>query len=311
MLKYIQKNNYYFLLHFTVFLWGFTGILGKLIKTDSTTIVILRTLIASVVIYLYLALKGKLKRVKRKNLVGYLGIGGLIAIHWVTFFESIKVSNVSVALICLASSSFFVAILEPIIYGKKIKTYELLLGLTVISGLSMIFNFESEYELGIILSLCSAFFAALFTVLNAKFVKEDDAAHITLYEMLGAFVCTAIYYSLQDNTMMSILTMDNLDWFYTIILGTICTAFAFLMGVYVMKELSPYTITISINMEPIYSILLALVIFKEDEKMSLGFYLGGLVILFTIFMNAYLKSKERKQKKMLTVNNNLDEKSPF
>ncbi len=305
MLKYIQKNHYYLLLHFTVFLWGFTGILGKVIKTDSTTIVILRTLIAFIVILIYLALKGKLKKIQRRNLISYLGIGGIIAVHWVTFFESIKVSNVSVALICLASASFFVAILEPIIYGKKLKTYELILGLTVISGLSMIFNFESEYSLGIILSLCSAFFAALFTVLNARFVKEDNAAHITLYEMLGAFIFTSIYYSLQDQSMMGIFSMDGLDWLYIIILGTICTAFAFLTGVYVMRELSPYTISISVNMEPIYSILLALLFFQEDEKMSFGFYLGGLVILLTIFMNAYLKSKERKRKLMvITANEN-------
>ncbi len=296
MLNYIRKNHYYFLLHCTVFLWGFTGILGKLIQTDSTTIVISRTFIAFIIIYLYLALKGKIKKIERKNLVSYLGIGGIIAIHWVTFFESIKVSNVSVALICLASSSFFVAILEPIIYRKKIKTYELLLGLTVIAGLSMIFNFESQYSLGIILSLCSAFFAALFTVLNAKFVQNDDAAHITLYEMLGAFLFTLIYYGLQDQPIDGIMSLSNMDWLYIIILGTICTAFAFLMGVYVMKELSPYTISISINMEPIYSILLALLFFHEDEKMSFGFYMGGLVILLTIFMNAYLKSKERKRK---------------
>ncbi len=307
MSNYIKKNHYYFLLHFTVFLWGFTGILGKLIQTDSTTIVILRTLIASVSIYLYLALKGKLKKVKKNNLISYIGIGGIIAVHWVTFFESIKVSNVSVALICLASASFFVAILEPIIYRKKIKTYELLLGLTVIFGLSLIFNFESQYELGIILSLCSAFFAALFTVLNAKYVHKDDAAHITLYEMLGAFIFTTIYYSLQDQALLGITSMSNFDWLYTILLGTICTAFAFLMGVYVMKELSPYTISISVNMEPIYSILLALILFQEDEKMSLGFYFGGLVILLTIFMNAYLKSKERKKKNpVIEVQNNLD-----
>jgi len=300
--SFFARYKFFILLHFTVFLWGFTGVLGKLIDGSSLQITILRTSIAFFSLLIYLILKGKLKSIAINKMIQYLGVGSIIGFHWYAFFESIEQSNVSVALTCLASASLFVAILNPFI-GKQrtFKLYEVLLGLMAILGIYIVFSFEGEYTLGIILGLITSFLGAVFTIINGNFIdRGDDATIITLYEMLGACLTIGIC-SLFSSDFTLNFTFGYDDWIYIFILGTLCTAFAFLLGIYVMKEVSAYTVTMTVNLEPIYSIAMALIIFKEDEHMSEGFYLGASIIMMSIFLNGIITKRIRKKGKNGTV----------
>lgn len=293
-MSFIKKYEDHIALHATILVWGFTGILGKLISIPSTHIVFYRMGIAMLSLFIYLQWKKKLHLPNKKKLASFLGVGIIIALHWISFFEAVHVSNVSVTLTCLATATFFTALFEPIVFKKKPVVYELLLGLLVIVGLYIIFEFESKYSYGILLSLFSAAMAALFNVLNGKLIEKNEASIISTYEMFGGFAIVSIYLFIFSDKPIGSVTPNFNEWFYLILLGTICTAIAFLIAVKVLKNLSPYTVSISINMEPIYSIILALLFFGESERMTPAFYLGALIILGTIFINAILKRRKKR-----------------
>jgi len=290
-MKLTSKLHYYIVLHITIILWGFTSILGKLLSMTSTAIVIDRMVIAYLALASMLFFRKK-ELVKREYLWQMYAVGVITAAHWATFFEALKVSNISVTLCCLASCSFFVSLIQPFFLKTKLKFYEVVLGLFVILGIYIIFTFESDYSLGIILSLISSFLAAIFSVWNAKFIKHNSAFSITLNEMLAGSIAMILYYILTGDFSLQEIIPVGIDWFYIMILGIFCTAIAFLLGTEVLKKLSPFTVSISINLEPVYAILLALYIFGESEVMSLEFYIGASIILATIMANAFLKSKE-------------------
>jgi len=290
-MKLTSKLHYYIVLHITIILWGFTSILGKLLSMTSTAIVIDRMVIAYVTLASMLFVRKK-ELVKRKYRLQMYVVGVITAAHWVTFFEALKVSNISVTLCCLASCSFFVSLIQPVFLKTKLKLYEVVLGLFVILGIYIIFTFESDYSLGIILSLISSFLAAIFSVWNAEFIKHNSAFSITLNEMLAGSVAMILYFILTGDFSLQEIIPVGIDWFYIMILGVFCTAIAFLLGTEVLKKLSPFTVSISINLEPVYAILLALYIFGESEIMSLEFYIGASIILATIVVNAFFKSKE-------------------
>ena len=287
-----KKSHYYFILHATVFVWGFTGILGKLINMPSQYIVIDRMLIAFLSLAIYGIFSKQNELISNTSKVQMLFVGLITAAHWATFFEALKVSNVSVTLCCLASCSFFVAVIEPIFLKTKIKLYELILSIFVITGISIIFAFENEFSLGIILSIISALLAAIFSVWNAILIKENSSHSIALYNMLGGVLTMTFYLIVTGQFSLSLMIPKGFDWIYIFILGVICTAIAFLLGIEVLKKLSPFTVSITTNLEPIYGVILALFIFGETEIMSFEFYLGALIILMTILVNSYLKSKE-------------------
>lgn len=290
----MTRLQYQLLLHLIILIWGFTGILGKVIEVSSLATVWYRMLIAfvGVLIYLYYA---KIDfRVNLKHMLQFLGVGVIVALHWVLFFESLKVSTVSVTLTTLAASALFASIQAPILFRQKIIWYELLLGLLVIVGLLLIFQFETQYSWGIVLGLGSAFCGALFTTLNGKLIANGHKPRvISMYEMLGGFLIISVYSLLFQPDIWAVLPSTS-DWIYLLILGLVCTAFAFVVSVEVMRELSSYTVIISTNLEPIYSIILALIFFGDKEKMSGGFYIGALIILSTIFLNAWLKNRTKK-----------------
>tara|TARA_B110000977_G_scaffold137738_1_gene174961 strand:+ start:213 stop:1091 length:879 start_codon:yes stop_codon:yes gene_type:complete len=290
-MKLTKKIHYYLVLHLTIIIWGFTGILGTLISLPSSAIVIDRMLIAYLALASMLLFRKK-EFVEKKIRWQMLIVGVITAGHWLTFFESLKVSNVSVTLCCLASCSFFVSLLQPLFNNSKLKPYELVLGLFVILGIYIIFTFESDFSLGIILSLISAFLAAIFSVWNANLIKYNSAFTITLNEMLAGWIAMFLYFSFKDDFDLHQIIPHGIDWLYILVLGVICTAIAFLLGTAVLKELSAFTVSISVNLEPIYGILLALWIFGESEEMSMEFYFGAGIILSTILANAYFKSKE-------------------
>lgn len=284
------------LLHLIILIWGFTGILGKVIELPSFDIVWYRMAIAFVGILIWLKAINFNMRASAKSVLKFLGVGLVVAAHWITFFYAIKVSTVSVALATLASATLFTSFLEPLFFKKRIVFYEVIFGVCVIAGLILIFNFETQYALGIAVALLSAFLASVFTVINGKLVSEGEKPRImTLYEMLGGFTGITLYYLITGNNSI----LENLpalsDVFYLVILGLICTAFAFLVSIDVMRVLSPFTVSISINMEPVYSIVLALIIFGDDERMSVGFYAGAALIMVTILINAAVKRRLRKK----------------
>jgi drug/metabolite transporter (DMT)-like permease len=288
----LTKYKDHIWLHITVVIFGLTGVLGKLISTDSYLLVWYRVGIAVICLLIYFWLTKYSLKVSKKELIRILLVGVVIAVHWVTFFEAIKQSNVSVALVCFSSSTLFTALIEPIYFKRRIKAYELIFGLLIIVGLYFIFSFEFKYLTGMILSVFSAALASWFTVLNGVLIKKTKAKIISFYELLGAFIIVSIYLLINSQGDISQFAVPLADLKWLIILGTLCTAFAFIMSVEVMKKIAPYTVSISINMEPIYSIVLALLIWPESETMSYGFYMGTLIVIATIFLNALFKKKK-------------------
>lgn len=247
-------------------------------------------LIASVGILLFVALTKRKLKTSLSNGAKYIATGLVTALHWVCFFEAIKVSNVSIALTSLASVSLFVALLEPLIFKRRILPYELILGCFTILGLGIIFQAETTYALGITIGIISAFLAAVFSTLNGTFVKHDKPTLITTYEMIGGTIGITAYFAISDG-FESFVIPTGIDWVWLLILGLVCTSMAFVVSIEVLKELSPFTASMSINLEPIYSIIFALLIFQEDEYMSPLFYLGAIIVIGNIFLNGVIKKK--------------------
>lgn len=293
----MQNDNIksYLLLHLIVFIWGFTAVLGALISLDALPLVWWRMSIAVLLIFSYMYYKKISFKIANRTKVLMLIAGLIIALHWLTFFKAIKVSNVSVTLACLSTGAFFTSFLEPIFYGRKVIWYEVFFGLLVISGLYIIFNVEGNYWLGIILALTSAFLSALFSVINGKFAKEYNASTISFYELLGGVLFLSFYLLLSNQFTQDFFVLSLNDFGWLFILASVCTAYAFIASVAVMKHLSPYTVMLTINLEPVYGIILALFIFQEKEKMNPQFYIGASIILLTVILNGVIKNIEKKK----------------
>jgi drug/metabolite transporter (DMT)-like permease len=283
------------LLHLIVFIFGFTGIIGRFIETGSDVLVWWRMAIAAVAIAIFSYSFGKINKPLSVNALSYCIIGFIIAAHWVTFFEAIKQANVSVTLACLSATTFITAFLEPLFFKRRIDKFEIIFGVMVVAGLVMIFSFETEYKTGIIIALCSAFLASLFTTLNGKMIQKDNPYRISLVEMMAGVLGISIWLIINGKFNLSMVQLPAMDWFWIIILGTIATAFAFVVSVKVMEELTPFTVTLSINLEPVYGIVLAFFIFGDSEKMTLGFYGGTVLILLALYLNALLRRRRRRK----------------
>ena len=299
----MQENNFknYLLLHLIVFIWGFTAILGALITIDAIPLVWYRMLLAVLFIAIYFLWKKKSFKVDRAGLLKFFFTGVVIALHWVFFFKAIKVSNVSVALVTMSTGAFFTALIEPVFFKRKINALEMFLGLLVIAGLYIIFNFESQYKLGIIYALIASFLGALFAVLNGLFIKKYTADTISFYQLFFGVIFITMYLLFTNSFSVNFFQITASDWMYLIVLSSICTAYAFIASVQVMKYLSPYTVMLTINLEPIYAIVLALFIFGDKEQMSSTFYLGAFIVLFVVLLNGIIKNrsilKEKFQQK--------------
>lgn len=294
----ISRNSNLLILHITVLVWGFTGILGALISINEIHLVWYRVLIASVSLFIYFLFTKTNYKITSKIFLRLFFTGAIVGLHWVLFFGSIKASTVSVAMVCLSSLTLFTAILEPILNKTKISKLEILVGLFIIGGIYLIFKFETQYKTGIIMGLTSALCASLFSIINSKQVKNRPAPIISFYELLGAFFWISIYLFF-INGYNSSMKLSLSDGIYLFILGTICTSVAYVAGVSVMKELSAFRVALITNLEPVYAIILALIIFGKDEHMTNGFYTGACIILGSIFLFPIVKNKieNRKLKK--------------
>ena len=284
----------YLHLHLIVFIWGFTAILGALISLDALPLVWFRMLFAVGFIAIYIIYKKMSLKISKKAALQFLFAGLIIALHWFTFFKAIKISNISVTLACLSTGAFFTSLLEPILYGKKIVWYEVFFGLIVVFGLYIIFNVEANYLYGMLIALTSAFLSALFAVINSKFVKKYDPIVISFYELSGGVLFFSFLLLFTNSFTPNFFSLSPNDIMYLMILSSICTAYAFIASTAIMKFLSPYTVMLTINLEPIYGIILAVLIFKEKEKMSLEFYIGACIILLTVMLNAVIKSYQKR-----------------
>ncbi|MDX1752343.1 MAG: DMT family transporter [Salinimicrobium sediminis] len=298
-----DKLRSYLHFHFIVFIWGFTAVLGALITLDAVPLVWYRMLLASGFIYLWIKFRKKKLRLAPKRVMVMLIAGVVIAAHWLTFFGAIKVSNVSITLALLSTGAFFTSFLEPIFYKRKVIWYEILFGLVVICGLYIIFKVETEYIAGILLALLSAFLSAVFSLINGKLAQKEDASVISFYELLTGTAAITIYLLIITFSGSSTAGFSNeffdvsaMDWTYLLILASVCTAYAFIASVAVMKHLSPYTIMLTINLEPVYGILLAFWIFGSEEAMNPGFYYGAAIILSTVILNGFLKTRRKFKK---------------
>lgn len=285
------KSN--LLLHLIVFIWGFTAILGNLITLEALPLVWYRIVIAVVTLMLLFAFKRQSVKDSRSNIVKFLAAGIVIAFHWLTFFWAIKVSNVSVTLACLSTGAFFTSILEPIFYKRKIIAYEVFFGFIVVCALGLIFSVSTEYVEGIILALIAACLSAIFSIINGKLAHHSSASVITFYEMIGGLLILSLYLLFSGGFTVEFFNVTASDWLWLLVLGTFCTAFAFIGSVYVMKFITPFTVMLTVNLEPVYGIFLAILIFKDSEKMSTEFYIGALLILSTVVLNAIVKNRKK------------------
>lgn len=293
----LRQNNQSALveLHFVVFIWGFTAILGKLITLEALQLVWYRMILALLGVYAFARYTKVGIRLPRKEQLMLLATGLIIAAHWVTFYHAIKISNVSVTLACFSSGAFFASIFEPLLYKRKIIWYEMLLGVVAIIGLYLIFSFEADYIAGMITAIISAALAALFAVINGQYAKRYNATVVSVYEMAGGVLGLSILMLLGTGYASGSYAISGSDFGYLAILAIVCTAYPFIASIRLMRKITPYTFVLSVNMEPIYGIVLAFFIFGESEKMTGPFYLGTAVILGTLFVNAALKHYFRRK----------------
>ncbi|MEJ2112819.1 MAG: DMT family transporter [Flavobacteriaceae bacterium] len=290
-------------LHFLVFIAGFTGILGELISIKAVPLVWIRMIIASVILFVFIKFTKTNIKIPLKKILMLSFAGIVIALHWITFFGSIDASNVSIALTMFSTGAFFASFIEPIIYKRKIIWYEILFGLLVVIGVLIITKSELKYLNGIILGILSALFASIFAVLNGKFIEQHSPTAISFYEFISGVLFITIFMLIGNFSFekeVFILTAEDL--LYLFILGSVCTAYAFIAAVKVMRHISPYTVVLTYNLEPVYGIILALMLFPEKEKMSSSFYYGASIIILTVLINGILKNVRKLKRKQSTLN---------
>ncbi|WP_294825202.1 DMT family transporter [uncultured Flavobacterium sp.] len=307
----------YIHLHFIVFVWGFTAVLGALITLDALPLVWFRMCIGVSLIFLFAIVAKTGLKVSKKAFFWFLLAGLVIALHWYSFFQAIKVSNISITLACLSTGALFATLLESVVYGRRLILQEIIMGLVVVVGLCIIIYGEHLHKIlddpyrwseilaggssgpghywGIGLALVSAFLSASFSIINGKFAKEYNPVAISFYELLGGIFFFSAYLLFAGKFTVEFFSLTAEDWMWLGILGSFCTAYAFIASVHVMKVISPYTVMLTINMEPVYGIILALIVFSEKEKMGPAFYVGALIILSTVIINGILKNRVKNE----------------
>ncbi|MEZ4777446.1 MAG: EamA family transporter [Bacteroidia bacterium] len=284
-----ERGRAYLLLHIAIVLYGFTGILGRLIQLEGVVLVWYRMVITLISLCLFPGLIKKAVSLPKATILKITGLGVLLSIHWVTFFDGIRFSNVSITLSCLASTAFFTSIFEPLVFKRRIQWREMLLGAIVIVGFVFMFNATGgKYLFGMGISILSAVIVALVGVGNKVLVSKEDPLSITLLEfaggVLGLTLMLPVYLYFLPET---VLIPRTIDLFYLIILALLCTTLAYNLNMYAIRHISAYTSALSINLEPIYAMIMAWLIFREDKELSPGFYAGAAIILLSVFLNAW------------------------
>ena len=284
-------------LHIAVFLAGFTAVLGRLITLNEGLLVWYRLLITVLVLAVILYVKKEFKKIDAKDIFRMAGVGGIIAFHWVTFYGSIKYGNISVALVCLSAAGFFSALIEPVLFKKKIVLAEVLLGLLAIAGIYIIFDFHPKFKLGIAYGILAALGAAIFPMFNKQLIKEFSPRTLTFYELFGGFVILSLllpfYLKFTPNSYY-IPTVTDFGWL--IILAVICTVLCFDLQLKALRKISAFTSNLMYNLEPLYGIVLAFIFFGEGKSFHKEFYIGVALILLAIVLQMFRLLKQAKIK---------------
>lgn len=283
-------------LHMAVFLAGFTGVLGRLITLNAALLVWYRLLITVLVLWVIVLLKRNGRQISLAGMARITGVGVIVALHWVSFYASIKYANVSVALVCFSALGFFTAILEPLITRKPFNRNELLLGLLVIAGIYLIFQFDPQYKTGIIIGLISALLASLFTVFNRLLVQRYKPETVTLYQLSGGFFFLTLLLPFYLHFVPAghmIPTLADTGWL--LVLALFCTVWAFNLSMNALKKISAFTVNLTYILEPLYGIALAFLIYREDKYLSSSFYVGLFLILLSVVLQTWLVYRSRKK----------------
>jgi drug/metabolite transporter (DMT)-like permease len=288
-------NKHYWLLHLLVFIWGFSPVLGRFITVGAWQLVWFRILFTIVAMYGWLKLKGYDFKISSKNFFRLAGIGVIIAIHWLSFYEAIKVSNISVTMVAFSTGTLFSSFIEPLFYKRRMRAYEIFIGFVIIAAIGMIFSIETQFWLGIVLGIVAAFTSALFSVLNGLMIKELRSGTISMYELSAALVAITIYLALTGGFTPGFFVLDTTSVVGLLLLSLGCTVFPFLASVDLAKHISPYTIVLTVNLETVYGIIWAILFFHENKEVKPTFYIGVFIILLAILLNSYLKRKAEKK----------------
>ncbi len=289
--KYFDSYRHHLLLHLVVFIWGWTGIIGKLINIHAVPLVWARIWLTIIFILIAIIISKESLVINRKRIIQLFLVGFLIALHWIFFYRTIQISTVSIAVICLSTSTFFNAILTPLLFKERTPIYQYIIGIIVILAIAYIFNFQPGYEYALLMGVVSAFFSAAFTTINGKISKNYTPLMFSFYELLGGVILLSPFIIFNTNFSLSIMNAGVKDWLWLTLLASVCTAFPFIATAKILKHIKSFTVILAINLEPVYTIIFAWMIFGESEKMNLQFYIGTGVILCTLFLNAYLKTK--------------------
>jgi drug/metabolite transporter (DMT)-like permease len=283
-------------LHIAVLLAGITGVLGKLISLNEGLLVWYRLLLTAPSLWLLALLRRQSIRIGGRDIWRIIGIGGIAALHWVAFYGSIKYSNVSVGLLCFSAVGFFTALIEPLVLRHRLDVVELLLGLLVIAGIFLIFHVDPHYKIGIGVGLISALLGSLFPVLNKRILRRVPAETVTLYELSGGFLVLTLLMPLYLWFFPAPSLLPNrTDWIWLLILAWACTVLAFNLSMSALQKISAFTVNLSYNLEPVYGIILAFLLFREDKYLSKGFYIGFVLILLSIVLQTLrLRRKQLK-----------------
>jgi drug/metabolite transporter (DMT)-like permease len=285
----------YIELHAAVFLFGFTGVLGDVISLEATMLVWHRMWMTAIMMFVYVWFIGRWKRLYLGETIKITAVSLAIVIHWILFYASIKLASVSVAMICLSSITLFTALLEPIILKKPFSKIELLFSILVIVGVYFMAEDQKNHIVGIFVGLASAFFSALFTVLNKQLVSRYDSRLLSLYELGAGFILLTLLLPVTEffiPVTSYIPTQD--DWFYLFLLSFFCTVVAFNLSLSSLRFLSPFTVNLAINLEPVYGIALAFVLLKEYRELGVGFYVGAFFILSAVLAEIIWKRYQKK-----------------
>jgi drug/metabolite transporter (DMT)-like permease len=275
-------------LHLAVFLWGFTGVLGRLIQLNEVLLVWYRLLITIITLFLLFSNQKTFEKINSRVIIQLMGIGVLIAIHWVFFYGSIKYANVSISLICLSTISFFTAFLEPIIVKRNISLIEVLLSLLAVAGVALVFHFDNQYRIGILLGLVSSFFSALFSTFNKRNVTVASSQSIMFYELIGGFIFLSLLLPVYLKflpTKQLFPTFSDLIWL--LLLSWICTVIAMDLSLQALQKVSAFTQNLTLNLEPVYGIILAFIIYNEQKDLSPTFYYGFALIGLSVVLQTY------------------------
>ena len=279
--------------HFIVFIFGFTAILGKLISIDAVSLVWYRMVLATAVVALFMAVRRISFALSTKQLYIMLICGVLIALHWVFFFHAVKVSNVSVTLSVMSAGALVTALVEPIFYKRSFVWYEIVLGLIVVIALGLIMQTEYHYIEGMMFAFIAILLSVAFTLINGKAIHKSDARVMSVYQLGAGAVCMSMILLMQGKFTVELFSISKTDILWISILVIVCTAYAFVVSIAVMRHLTPFSLMLAINMEPVYGILFGILIFGSDEKMSFAFYIGTLLILLSVLTNGFLKLKKK------------------